>query len=319
MTATVGERAYRVTHRTSYDYGEPVEIGHTVARLRPRTLAHQQVLHAAVDVEPEPTSVDEDLDGFGNQVTSIALERPHHQLVVTARSEVVVQPRPLPSTELWSAPWDTVVQATGEDVTADGLLARQCRLDSPLVVRHPDLADLAARAFTPGRPLGEAAAALTTRIFDDLDFVPGVTEVSTPVLEVLATRRGVCQDFAHLLAGALRSLGLGARYVSGYIETEPPPGQPRLVGADASHAWVGLYVPGAGWVDLDPTNGLVQPDRHVTVAWGRDYTDVVPVRGVLFGPPAAQVLSISVDVAALGTDAGAGTGTRTDVSPPAGS
>ena len=292
----VGERAYRVTHRTSYDYGKPVEIGHTVARLRPRTLAHQQVLSAAVDVEPEPTAVDEELDGFGNQVTSITLERPHHQLVVTARSEVVIQPRPLPSVDLWSAPWSAAVDATGSDGSADGLLARQCRLDSPLVMRHPDLADFAARAFTPGRPLGEAATALTTRIFEELDFVPGATEVSTPVLEVLTTRRGVCQDFAHLLAGALRSLGLGARYVSGYIETEPPPGQPRLAGADASHAWVGIYVPGAGWVDLDPTNGLVQPDRHVTVAWGRDYTDVVPVRGVLFGPPAAQALTISVDV-----------------------
>jgi transglutaminase-like putative cysteine protease len=127
--------------------------------------------------------------------------------------------------------------------------------------------------------------------------VPGATDVATPVLQALAERRGVCQDFAHVLAGALRSLGLGARYVSGYLETAPPPGLPRLVGADASHAWVGLYVPGGGWVDLDPTNGLVQPDRHVTIGWGRDYTDVAPVRGVVFGPPADQELTVSVDVA----------------------
>jgi len=290
------ERSYRVTHRTAYDYGKPVEIGHTVARLRPRALAHQDVLAATIDVEPEPTFVRDELDGFGNHVTTIALEAPHEHLAVTARSEVTVRSRPLPDAAGWSAPWADAVAATGVDRTDDGLLARQCRLDSPMVVRHPDLADFAARSFTRGRPLGEAATDLTTRMFEEMAFVPGVTEVSTPVLEVLATRRGVCQDFAHLLTGALRSLGLGARYVSGYIETEPPPGQARLAGADASHAWVGLFVPGAGWVDLDPTNGLLQPDRHVTIGWGRDYTDVVPVRGVLFGPPADQAMTISVDV-----------------------
>ena len=183
--------------------------------------------------------------------------------------------------------------ATGDD----GLLARLCRLDSPQVVRGVDLATFAATELTPGRPLGEAATALSNRIFDTFEFVPGATDVSTPVGDVLADRRGVCQDFAHLLLGAFRSVGLGARYVSGYLETVPPPGQPRLVGADASHAWVGVFVPGGGWVDLDPTNGLVQPDRHVTVGWGRDYTDVVPVRGVVFGPPADQQLTVSVDVA----------------------
>jgi transglutaminase-like putative cysteine protease len=294
-----GGRAYRVTHRTAYGYGEPVDVGHTVARLQPRPLAHQQVLDAAVEVEPAPAAMDDEPDGFGNVVTSITLEDAHDHLVVTGRSEVVVQRRPLPTAAAWSAPWPDSVAALDADGSPDGLLARQCRLDSPLVGRHPDLAAFAARSFGAGRPLGEAATDLTRRLFAELDFVPGSTQVSTPVLEVLATRRGVCQDFAHLLAGALRSLGLGARYVSGYLETEPPPGADHLVGADASHAWVGLYVPGAGWVDLDPTNGLVQPDRHVTVAWGRDYTDVVPVRGVLFGPPADQTLEIAVDVAPL--------------------
>jgi transglutaminase-like putative cysteine protease len=310
--ATAAGRAYRVVHRTTYDYGEPVEIGHTVAHLRPRPLSHQQVLDATVDVEPDHATVHDEHDGFGNLVTSITLEDPHDRLVVTARSDVVVRRRPLPAGGLWDAPWDDAVAATGDDRTGGGLLARRCRLDSPLVVRHPDLAAYAARSFTRGRPLGEAAADLTHRMFAELAFVPGVTEVSTPVLQVLATRRGVCQDFAHLLAGALRSLGLGARYVSGYLETEPPAGRPRLVGADASHAWVGLYVPGAGWIDLDPTNGLVRPDRHVTVAWGRDYTDVVPVRGVLFGPPAAQALTISVDVAPLPPAPGPDPGSATD-------
>ena len=196
----------------------------------------------------------------------------------------------------WATPWEEAVRLIDGDCTDNGLLARQCRLDSPRVSGHPDLAAFGASAFRPGRPVGEAVAALTSTIHETFEFVPGTTDVTTPVLEVLATRRGVCQDFAHVLLGALRSLGLGARYVSGYLETAPPPGQPHLVGADASHAWVGVYVPGGGWVDLDPTNGLVQPDRHITVGWGRDYTDVVPVRGVLYGPPADQTLTISVDV-----------------------
>ena len=294
-----------MTHRTAYRYDQPVEVSHTVARLTPRTLAHQHVLDAVVAVEPSPASIDAGTDGFGNVVTSVTVEDLHDHLVVTGRSDVVVQPRPLPAVEAWTAPWDDTVAAIGADRSPDGLLARQCRLDSPLVERHAELAAFAARSFTPGRPLGEAAIDLTRRMFAELDFVPGATQVSTPVLEVLATRRGVCQDFAHLLAGALRSLGLAARYVSGYLETEPPPGGERLLGADASHAWVGLYVPGGGWVDLDPTNGLVQPDRHVTVAWGRDYTDVAPVRGVLFGPPAEQTLEIAVDVAPLGPAPGA--------------
>jgi transglutaminase-like putative cysteine protease len=293
-----GLRRYRVVHRTAYRYGEAAVAGQTVTRVEPRTLTHQRVLRSTLDIEPEPSHWSHHDDGFGNHVTHLAFDEPHEQLVVTATSEVELAPRPLPARG-WPAPWEAAVQALSDDVSDDGLLARACRLDSPLVTRHPDLRAFAAEAFTPGRPLGEAATALTSRIYDQWEFVAGATDVGTPVLQVLEQRRGVCQDFAHLLLGALRSLGLGARYVSGYLETVPPAGQPRLVGADASHAWVGLYVPGEGWVDLDPTNGLAQPDRHVTIGWGRDYTDVVPVRGVMFGPRSDQVLDISVDVAAI--------------------
>jgi transglutaminase-like putative cysteine protease len=290
-------RRYRVTHRTEYRYGQPV-VGHTIARVVPRDLPHQRVLADAVEVSPTPTRTHRHLDGLGNVVTYVAVDERHDRLVVTATSEVAIDSRPVPG-GAWTGPWADAVAATTTDGSDDGLLARLCRMDSPLVPRHPDLAALAAADFTPGRPLGEAATALTLRVQRDFEFVPGATDVTTPVLDVLAERRGVCQDFAHVLAGALRSLGLGARYVSGYLETAPPPGEPRMVGADASHAWVGLYVPGHGWVDLDPTNGLVQPDRHVTLGWGRDYTDVVPVRGVVFGPPADQELTVSVDVAPL--------------------
>lgn len=289
-------RRYRVTHRTAYRYGEAAAAGQTVARLEPRTLPHQQVRRSTLDVQPEPSHWSHHDDGFGNHVTHLVFDEPHDHLVITATSEVAIAPRPLPARS-WTAPWEQAVAALGADTSGDGLLARACRLDSPLVTRHPDLRAFAVSSFAPGRPLGEAAAALTARIHDEWEFVAGATDVGTPVLQVLEQRRGVCQDFAHLLLGALRSLGLGARYVSGYLETEPPSGQPRLVGADASHAWVGLYVPGEGWVDLDPTNGLAPPDRHVTIGWGRDYTDVVPVRGVMFGPLADQELEISVDVA----------------------
>jgi len=289
-------RHYRVTHRTTYAYDAPVAVGHTIARLTPRPLAHQDVHGSEVTAVPAPTHRRSHVDGFGNTVTYLAVDAPHDHLDVTATSEVTIRSRAQP-TGLWDRAWDEAVAVTAASDGDDGLLARLCRLDSPFVVRGPELAAFAATELTPGRPLGEAAAALSHRIFDTFEFVPGATDISTPVGEVLAHRRGVCQDFAHLLLGALRSLGLGARYVSGYLETEPPPGQPRLVGADASHAWVGLFVPGGGWVDLDPTNGLVQPDRHVTVGWGRDYTDVVPVRGVVFGPPAEQRLTVSVDVA----------------------
>jgi transglutaminase-like putative cysteine protease len=293
-----GAQDYRVTHRTAYLYREPAAAGQTVARVEPRTLPHQRVRQTALAIEPEPSHSSRHDDGFGNHVTHLAFDEPHDRLVVTATSELTVAPRPLPERG-WTAPWEQAVQALGDDRSDDGLLARACRLDSPLVTRHPDLREFTADVFTPGRPLGEAATALTARIFDEWEFVAGATDVGTPVLQVLEQRRGVCQDFAHLLLGALRSLGLGARYVSGYLETQPPAGQPRLVGADASHAWAGLYVPGEGWVDLDPTNGLTQPDRHITIGWGRDYTDVVPVRGVLFGPRSDQQLEISVDVAAI--------------------
>jgi transglutaminase-like putative cysteine protease len=292
---------YRVTHRTDYRYGCSVTAGESVARLRPRSLPHQQVLAAAVVVDPTPTTHDRFRDAFGNEVDRVTVDPPHDRLTITATSEVQIARRALPTVG-WDEPWEHTVAATGDDPSPDGRLARRCRVDSELVVRHPDLAAFAAGELTPGRPLGEAVTGLCRMISRDVAYVSGVTDVGTPATEVLARRQGVCQDFAHLLLGALRSQGLGARYVSGYIESDTSPDTARLVGAAASHAWVGLYVPGHGWVDLDPTNGLVQPDRHVTVAWGRDYTDVVPVRGAFRGPPSChQQLTVTVDVVPLST------------------
>jgi transglutaminase-like putative cysteine protease len=297
MTATI--RRYRVTHRTEYHYGEPVAVSHTVARLLPRAgLPYQRLDRGEVTVEPAPTSRHTHVDGFGNTVTSVALDEPHDHLFVTGTSDVSLSEPRAPG-ELWWRPWEEAQAATAADRSDHGLRARLCRLDSPRITRHADLHELALRAFAPGRPLREAATALNDLVHDEFVFLPGATDVTTPIPEVLAARRGVCQDFAHVIIGALRSLGLGAQYVSGYLETQPPPDEPRLVGADASHAWAGLYVPGTGWVDLDPTNALVQPDRHVTVSWGRDYTDVAPVRGVVYGPRSSQRLAVSVDVRPL--------------------
>jgi len=237
------------------------------------------------------------LDGFGNIVTYLGMHHPHDELEVVADSEVVVEPNPVPS-DLDLA-WDQIEGLLASDNTDDGVLAHACRLPSELVPAEPGVQELVAPAFPPGRPVVEALADLTHRIFTTFTFDPTSSDVTTPLAEVLRNRRGVCQDFAHLAIDCLRSIGLAARYVSGYLETAPPPGAVKLVGADASHAWCAAYVPGWGWLDLDPTNDLVAPDRHVTVAWGRDYSDVAPVRGVVVGPSAPQEMAVVVDVVPL--------------------
>ena len=217
-------------------------------------------------------------------------------MTVVSESEVTVATRELP---VDATPWEAVVDqassATGDLALEVGMF----RSASALVDLDPiraELADVLAAVAPPGRPIVEVAQALSTAIFETFDFDPHFSNVSTPLSEVLAARRGVCQDFAHVAVGCLRSLGLAARYVSGYIETLPPPGEERLIGADASHAWVAVWTPAAGWVDFDPTNGHLPVNDHVTVAWGRDYADVIPVRGVMIGPAATQHLHVAVDV-----------------------
>jgi transglutaminase-like putative cysteine protease len=285
-----------VTHRTDYRYGAPVKSGQTIAHLLVRETPYQHVLHADVDVIPMPDHRHTHIDGFGNLVSYLALQQPHERLSVTSRSDVEVVVAVAPMT---SPPWEDVPGLLAADTTPDALLARQCALDSPLVVADEALASYARPSFPPGRQLHAGVSDLTHRIFVDFAFDPGFTDVTTPPAEVLDHRRGVCQDFAHLAIGCLRSLSLPARYVSGYIETAPPPGETKLVGSDASHAWFSAYVPGYGWLDADPTNDQVPPHRHITVAWGRDYGDVTPVRGVVFGPAVDQTLAVAVDVVRL--------------------
>jgi transglutaminase-like putative cysteine protease len=236
----------------------------------------------------------ERLDFFGNPVTSFSVQNSHLSLSVTARSEVDVQSAPGPS-GLFPMTWEEAKGILASGLDPEVRLARQFVFESPQVRHEAALADYAAASFLSGRPLSEALLDLTRRIHEDFRFQQGCTSVGTPVLQVFASRQGVCQDFAHLQIGCLRSLGLAARYVSGYIVTEPPPGQSRQVGADASHAWVSAFVPGTGWLDLDPTQGRPADEDHITVAWARDYDDVAPLKGILLGGQ-QQSLRVSVDV-----------------------
>jgi transglutaminase-like putative cysteine protease len=292
-------RRYRVVHRTTYRYESPMTDGYTVAHLLPRESFRQRVAESVVDVTPEPSERDEHVDVFGNRVTQFGVHHPHDELVVEAVSIVDVDdPMPIDTGESWNDVVTRVDALRGDDALDIGPFRARTRfVDVDRV--GADLAAIAYGSFTPGRAITEAAHDLCHRIFTEFTYDPTATDVSSPLADVLASRRGVCQDFAHLAAGCLRSIGLAARYVSGYIETTPPAGGERVVGADASHAWCSIWTPSAGWIDFDPTNDHFPTRRHVTVAWGRDYADVTPVRGVVIGPSRAQTLDVAVDVALM--------------------
>lgn len=289
-------RRYRVVHRTAYEYGATMTDGYSVACLVPRRTAWQSVESAAVRMEPAASETDTYRDVFGNEQYQFGLHEPHDRMEVVTESVVEVAERPAPVDD---TPWEHVVDAaaaaTGELAEEVGLFRSRSSLVD-LGALADQLAALTRPIFVPGRGVVDAVRALCGAIHRDFGFDPHFSNVSTPLTDVLANRRGVCQDFAHLSVGCLRSLGLPARYVSGYIETIPPPGEERLVGADASHAWCSVWTPLAGWVDFDPTNDHLPVNDHVTVAWGRDYADVIPVRGVMIGPVAQQVLDVAVDV-----------------------
>jgi len=294
-----GSKTYRVTHRTTYTYDAPVEQSYNEAHLRPRDTERQRCLTHDIAVDPPPATWSEYDDLFGNRVCAFVVRGGFDSLSVTSTSEVVVSSPPAPPA---SPPWESVRMLLDIDRQLSARDARRYRASSRLIPMAGALGDYAAPSFSPGRPLVDAVVDLTARIHRDFAYEPGFTSVTTPVLEVLDHRRGVCQDFAHLAVGCLRTVGLAARYVSGYIETVPPPGAPRLVGADASHAWASLYLPGWGWLDVDPTNDQLVSDAYVTVAWGRDYWDVSPLRGSVEGGGASHRLEVAVDVDHVATD-----------------
>jgi transglutaminase-like putative cysteine protease len=273
---------YRIVHKTAYQYKRPVSVGTHLAYLIPRTQANQACTSHELLISPVPAEVIERSDYFGNRGAFFTIQEPHEELNIEARSVVVIESNPV----IWpehSPPWDEIARSLPGDLSPAGLDAYQFVFESPRVPPKAEFAAYASRSFPPARPLTEALLDFTARIHKDFRFDSKATNVRTSPDEVLRIRSGVCQDFAHLQIACLRSLGLSARYVSGYLRTYPPPGRPRLIGADASHAWVSVYCPGAGWLDVDPTNNLIPSQGHVTLAWGRDYGDITPVRGVILG------------------------------------
>jgi len=288
---------YKIVHRTAYKYKYPVSVGNHVACLKPRSLLRHPSAQCELHIQPAPATITERMDYFGNFLYFFTVQEPHTELVVEARSKVTMESEAaaLPDGSL---PWEYAVRLMDEDRSPEVLAACQFRFESPRIRLRSEFAAYALESFTRARPLREGLLDLTRRIHKDFRFDAGVTTVRTPTEEVFRKRRGVCQDFAHFQIACLRSLNLSARYVSGYLRTYPPPGQPRLVGADASHAWVSAYCPGTGWLDLDPTNNLVPSNGHVTLAWGRDYGDVSPLRGLILGG-GVHALTVAVDMELL--------------------
>lgn len=288
---------YRVLHRTSYFYSEPVSLCHNEVHVTPRSFSTQKCLSHALTITPHPNSIHEREDFFGNSTAVFSVLDDHEQLEVRAESEVQVTAPATPIAELTPG-WESVREALRGQDAPRHFEALQYLYDSKYVKAHPDLAAWALSSFTPERPLLGALVDLTRRIFTAFKYDSRATSLSTPVMEVFEKRRGVCQDFAHLQLSMLRSLGLAARYVSGYLLTMPAPGKERLIGADASHAWLSAYCPGFGWIDVDPTNNQIPTDKHILVAWGRDYADISPVKGVILGG-GKSTMHVSVDVAAV--------------------
>ncbi len=285
---------YRIIHKTEYSYSGSVNLCYNEARLTPRSFVHQHCSDSQFVVDPEPGVCRERQDFFGNTVYYFTIQQPHRELTVTVTSHVQVRGREMQLDFAEHLAWEEVRQRIQTDMDPEVLELRQYVLDSSMIPTIPELRTYAEKSFPKNRPLLEAVEALTARLYTDFTYDPNFTTVATPLADVIQHRRGVCQDFAHLGIGCLRSLGLAARYVSGYIETDPPPGQEPLEGADASHAWFSVYLPQLGWVDFDPTNNQIPADQHITVAWGRDYSDVTPLKGVIFGS-GTHALSVSVD------------------------
>ncbi len=267
---------YQATHTTLYTYDQPVSHCLSEARLTPRALPRQRVLRTRIDVHPEPAVFDQRQDYFGNQVSAFSVFRAHDRLTATGTSIVEVLP--------WQQPvfpaiaWEQAQQALSAHLDADLMAAYEFVFDSPFVAASAGLAEYARPSFGAGRNLAEAVQELSHRIHEEFRYKPKSTSIEVPLHDVLRRREGVCQDFAHVMIGALRSWHLAARYVSGYLRSGAD-----VTGAEASHAWVSVLIPGYGWLDLDPTNDMIPSDGHITVAWGRDYGDVTPVKGITLG------------------------------------
>jgi transglutaminase-like putative cysteine protease len=288
---------YSIHHRTAYHYEDKVSYSHHLAHLTPLDTATQNYISSHLVVSPSPDILNFHLDSFQNNTAFFSVTHPHRDLIIDSHAKVIISERLSPSLDL-SPPWEAVRDQLRSSLLSSDLAAVEFSFPSPLGPIHPALAEYARKSFRPGAPILGAAFDLTHRIHRDFRFDNTATTVSTPVIETFEKRAGVCQDFAHLQIACLRSLGLSARYVSGYLRTDAPPGKPRLIGADASHAWTALYVPEIGWTDFDATNDVLPNSHHITIATGRDYHDICPIRGTVYGG-GAQTLEIGVTVTPL--------------------
>lgn len=288
---------FRVTHTTAYTYDKPVSASYGQLWLAPSAFPGQRPLEHAVTVNPRATDLDAHEDIHGNRSSFFSIHQPHTELTVTSTSRVEVDEvrgeLPLEAQQ----PWDGAVAGLGRSAGREAVDATYYRLDSPRATVDDRVRGYAAESFVPGRSLAEALEDLAHRIHEDFEFEAGVTTVTSTIDDLFAHGAGVCQDFAHLGVACVRSVGLPARYVSGYLETDPPPGQPKLTGVDVSHAWLAVMLPGGGWIDVDPTNDQFVNERYVTTGWGRDYDDVPPLKGVIFTEATTSTLKVTVDVA----------------------
>ena len=283
---------YRVQHTTRYAYGTPVELAAHMVHLRPRPRSWQTVISERITTDPMPARRHDGFDHFGNLVTWLFLDLPHADFEVTSESIVDVD-CPAPPAASCTPPWESVVEATR---TREGWQAVEFQFGTAMAPHDEASKAYVSQFFSAGRPVLDALLELNIGFYTDFRFRSGVTTISTPVSQVMARREGVCQDFTHAMISGLRGIGIPARYTSGYIRTKPPPGQIKRQGADQSHAWVGCWLgPRHGWVDVDPTNGIVVKDEHVLLGWGRDFSDVSPVRGVILGG-GDHTVSVAVDL-----------------------
>ena len=303
MKTMIPGASFHVLHVTEYEYAFPVSLSQQLLQLKPRAFQFQECLVHEVRVSPVPSERHDALDFFGNHRQYLSIADPHEKLIVSAESTLKLVARPGGELLAHSKPWEAVRDILREisrplNNDPQGLEPIKFLYESPHVLLSEELRSYARQSFTPGQTVLGGALELTHRIHREFTFDAQATDISTPLSELLRIRRGVCQDFAHLMIGCLRSLGLSCRYVSGYILTNPPPGMPRLVGADASHAWVSVYCPSIGWVDFDPTNRCMVNLAHVTLGWGRDFSDVTPMRGIVLGG-GEQALEVQVTVTPL--------------------
>jgi len=286
---------YQITHITEYEYFQPIAICHNIAKLLVRNTSDQQSIKTNINISPEPDRISEYVDFFGNKVLYFAIQQEHKKLTVSIQSIIEKTISSPIQVNIYSDLAWNEIPALLLDVTPEHIAAKQFISETDYTKTSSEIHEYALKSFINGRSFFESTKELMQRIYTDFEFKPGSTNVTTPLIEVMKERKGVCQDFAHLSIACIRSVGLPARYVSGYIETAAPEGKEKLFGVDASHAWFSIYIPNTGWIDFDPTNNIIPSQQHITIGWGRDYADITPLKGVIVSS-GKHKLSVSVDV-----------------------